>query len=167
MKNVIQHQTQTLKLNCVSACLGMILNMDVDTVTEEFHQGYVDGTKEPHEYLDLQVYYRKCLACERKMKPDHVYMVSVPSINITGGSHMMVFHMTTDDRWITYDPNDGRKGSLVYGSFGDKKAPEGFVQIASWMPVYEFKIEDIAELYGIDNPFNGEYIGCDAPTEGE
>lgn len=155
MKNVIQHKMQTEELNCVSACLAMILNLDVEKVTDDFHQGYVNGNKEPHEYLDNKIDYRKCLACERRMKQNHVYMVSVPSINMVGGSHMMVIHRSSDECWITYDPNEGKEGRLVYG------ANDGFVQIVSWSVVYEFKIEDVAALYDIDDPFNGEYVGCE------
>lgn len=166
MNNVILHQDQTDPLGCVSACLAMVLNQPVEEVTEKFHKGYADGSKEPHEYLDSSgITYRPCFACERKMKPDHVYMVSIPSINLTGGSHMMVIHMTSDDCWIIYDPNLGREGRLTYGSFNGEEVPKGFVQIASWTPVYEFHIEDVAKRYGIDNPFNGEYIGCDDPVE--
>lgn len=168
MKNLIQHQTQTLKDNCVSACLGMVLNIDVDKVTYDFHQGYHDGYKEPFEYLDSNgLAYRNCMSNERSMKPDHVYIVIVPSINITAGLHCMVIHMTSDSRWVVYDPNSGRKNTLSYGSFGKNDIPDGCVQIGSWVLEYEFKVEDIANRYGVDNPFNGEYIGCDAPTEGE
>lgn len=162
MKNVIQHQDQVDPLGCVSACLAMVLNMRVEDVTEEFHSGYIDNEEQPHEYLESAgIPFRSCYAHERYMKPDHIYMVSVPSANLPGGTHMIVIHMTSDDCWILYDPNLGRDGRISYGSFGDEDAPEGFAQIKSWTPVYEFGIFDVAKRYNIENPFNGDYIGCE------
>lgn len=167
MKTIIQHQTQTQKTNCVSTCLAMILNQKADVVTDGFHDQYVAGEKNPSDWLDMHgIRYRMCRTSERNMKPNHAYMVAVPSVNIEGGMHEIVIHVTSDNMAIVYDPNEGRKDRLVYGCFEKGSAiPEGYVNIQSWIPDLEFKVEDVAAMYGIYEPFNGEYLGCDKSTE--
>ncbi len=137
---ILNHLTQTQDLNCASTCIAMILNGDVGEVTEEFHDKYVGQEMEVWEYLDAQgIKYRRCMADERKLKGDHVYIMSVPSVNIPSGNHYIVVQMTDDAKnWYILDPNKGKEGRKVYGEDTD---------INGWTPSFEFKIEDLLEYW--------------------
>lgn len=147
---VIAHRKQSLANNCVSASLAMVLDRRLCEVTKEFHEDYVNSEMEIHEYLDASgIPYRRCLADERAMTPGHVYLTAVPSINIPGGSHMLVIQVTNTG-WYILDPNEGKEGVLAYGSYLPEEPPEGYRQLVSWAPCYEFTCDDvIAFSHGI------------------
>lgn len=138
---ILNHLTQTQDLNCASTCLAMILDFEVNEVTEQFHEKYVNQEMEVWEYLDLQkIEYRRCMADERKLKSNCVYIMSVPSANIVGGNHYIVVQTTEDGKnWYILDPNKGKEGRKVYGED---------IDINGWTPSFEFKIDDIVEFRG-------------------
>lgn len=145
----VRHVTQSEPNNCVSACLSMVLNIPQEVVTEEFHQAYIDQKAEAHEYLNESgIPYRHCMASERHMKANHVYMVSVPSANIECGLHQIVVELDNDSLVWVFDPNNGRKGRYHYAFFHeDASIPKGMKAIKSWMPDFEFKVEDVRKRY--------------------
>ncbi len=133
---VIEHVMQSEALNCVSACLSMVLRKDIDVITNEFDNAYHNQEIEMHEYLNAHgIKYRRCMADERKLKANHVYICHVPSLNITSGFHAIVLEMLPcGERHFIHDPNTGRDGRLAYGEHGNVKA---------WAPDYEFTKADL------------------------
>ena len=145
---IVELVTQTLPLNCVSACLAMILNKPIDVVTNEFHEGYINIEIDPHEYLDGQgIRYTRLLAGQRNLEPGKLYMLSTPSVNIMGGMHAILVQVTQDGRWFLWDPNEGRAGRIVVGSFGDEEPPTGYAQLKSYIPEYEFDVRDVKAFH--------------------
>ena len=49
MQPLVKHVMQTLPNNCVSACLAMIMDIDIDIVTNEFHEDYSNNKITPSE----------------------------------------------------------------------------------------------------------------------
>ena len=140
MKPTIEQVTQTESLNCVSACLSMIIRKDVDVITSEFHNAYVNQDLEIFEYLNAHnVPYMRCMADERKLKPNAIYMLDVPSANIELGKHMIIVEMTECGKnWYIFDPNDGKDGRRVYGTD---------VDIKGWSPQYEFNPAELESYW--------------------
>ena len=137
--SIINHVMQTLADNCVSASLAMITGIDIDNITRHFHEDYLEGTYDTHEMLtELGIKYRHCLSSERVLKPNHVYIVHTPSLNIRGGMHSIVIQMNVaGDSWWVFDPNSGKKGKRVY---------DNNFNLVSWCPDFEFTIDDILEF---------------------
>ena len=136
---IIDHVMQTLDNNCVSASLAMVTGYNIDEVTEVFHEKYVSQKTNPWDYLDLTgIKYRRCMAAERVLKPNCVYIMVVPSINISRGNHSIVVQMDeAGDNWWVLDPNNGKEGRKVYGVD---------LELVGWSLEFEFKVEDILEF---------------------
>jgi ABC-type bacteriocin/lantibiotic exporter with double-glycine peptidase domain len=125
---------QTLDTNCTSACIAMITGLDIDRITTEFHDKYIGMELEPTDYLrKLGFSFRKCLTVERKLKPDYIYLVALPSLNIKGAMHNIVIQTSSDGkRWYIIDPNEGREYKEVY--------PQDTM---AWIPELEFTIQNV------------------------
>jgi len=122
--NVIKHQTQPTPNSCLSACLAMILNKPVLEVMGEFHDSYYDNHGEnrllPEDYLKRY----SCINLASSGKTNQnltdkgVYLLAVPSLNIKGGLHSIVYEIkqSEDGFWhhTIYDPNMGYKGREYY-----------------------------------------------------
>ena len=145
----IVHRTQTLPDNCVSACLAMVLNMDIDEVTKTFHTKYEMGDMEIWQFLDdANISYQRCLADERSLLDDKVYLLGVPSLNLVAHSHMIVAHTIPGGRWYLLDPAIGVSGRLAYGCFDpDEKPPKDIVQIRSYDPMYMISADVVRSRY--------------------
>lgn len=142
--------TQTLDNNCASACLSMITRRDVGVITDVFHAAYVNDEINPHDYLDrIGIKYRRCMAAERSLSPDCVYIMAVPSLNTRGGGHYIVIDCVSMERgWYVLDPNDGRHDRVSYS----KHIHEGETfEIENWSPHYEFKLVDLYDFWDKDN----------------
>ena len=136
MESIISLVNQTLPNNCASACIAMILNEDVETVTKEFHDKYIGQKLEVHEYLESKnIWFRRCLAGERSVTIGFVYILGVPSLNIKGGSHYIVVECV-EGGWFVYDPNDGKEGKYSYSKLNTDD--DFYLPIVSWEPHYEF-----------------------------
>lgn len=122
-KSLVNHVTQTGPFNCVSACIAMVSNKDIDLVTKEFHDAYRSNKLEVYDYLTaLGVPFTRLLADDRYVKPDMVYLACVPSLNIVGGQHYIVIEVDkTGKSWLIHDPNNGRENVKYYlsGSISD------------------------------------------------
>jgi hypothetical protein len=118
----------------------MILGKSVDYVADEFHDKYLNQKLEIHEYLSSKgIDYRRCMAGERKLKGDCVYLMCAPSLNVTGGNHMIVVEITQNGKeWFIFDPNKGRAPQHYYSHDG------GF-ELNGWIPFCEFEKNDILD----------------------
>ena len=113
---IITLQTQTEPFNCMSACLAMLLNQPVETISEEFHERYMTTLDTPTMYLaEKGLTVRRHYADERLVdEPSRVYLLSVPSLNIEAGLHGVVAETNAEGMWWIYDPNEGREGRKFY-----------------------------------------------------
>lgn len=133
--------TQPTLYSCVTTCIAMLLGKESpDDIVAKYHPLFWSGKMTTHQILDdLQIKYRKprnphCL------KRNKTYLIGIPSLNITGGMHQVIFQV--DNNWTitVFDPAQGRKGRRFYQS--------------TWKPLTENSVYPItwfidAEIIGI------------------
>ena len=127
----------------------MILNKDIDVVTAEFDEAYKATKLETHDYLlDNDMPFRRCMANERVLKPNTIYLAAVPSVNILGGLHQVIIE-TDDQNWAwVYDPNKGREGRKHVAFFAnDYEVPVDMVRLIAYIPEYEFTLGSVQRRY--------------------
>ncbi len=112
----LKHQMQPTSTSCVSTCLAMILGEPAENVIDEFHGRYVNDFDVPEgKLLEERGYDVKYhLTCERYFESGRVYCLGVPSLNIVGGMHAVVFDYRDPDNMILLDPNEGYPDRKYY-----------------------------------------------------
>lgn len=114
-ESLIQRKIQTQPLNCVSACLAMLTDRNVDDVSDEFHKDYMDAKLNVHNYLDYhKIPYERLLSEQRGPQPDMIYIAAVPSLNLRAHMHQILIETNRSDQWWVHDPNNGRDGKEFY-----------------------------------------------------
>lgn len=108
----ITPQTQCHPRGCVSACLAMLLNRPVEEVTAEFHEKYMAGEINMRKYLTSQGVELMNGDPEGQMYHGHVYLVSVPSLNLPSMMHEVLMDLRDDH--VIFDPNVGYEGRKYY-----------------------------------------------------
>lgn len=120
----MNHVRQPTPNTCLSACLAMILNKPVGVVIADFHSKYYDdfgGDRLlPEDYLRQH----NCMhlgpqgKTNQSLKDKGVYLLAVPSLNIKGGLHSILYEIKQleDGFWshTIYDPNMGYGGREYY-----------------------------------------------------
>lgn len=131
MKYKIRHRTQTRNDNCTSACIAMILEKEVEEVTIEFHDLYLNGKLRPDEYLRQNgLIVRPILSVDRTIVFGNVYLFAVPSLNMEATLHSIVAD-TRNDILEIYDP---RKGTgYKYYVYGDYEKDKMAVNLKSYI----------------------------------
>lgn len=141
---MLNHKIQTTPNNCVSTCIAMITNEDVDTVTEKFHDRY---RKDPK--ISVATYFQEIglphtvlPAIVRYTDEGGIFVLSVPSLNYEGGSHCILVHHHHNGDWDVYDPNKGRQDKKYYvnGPLDSDLA----VQIVSYRPIVQILESDLS-----------------------
>lgn len=151
-KLVFKPKQQTESNNCVSACIAMVTGADVVDVTSEFNIDYHANKTQAHDYFDeFGIEYRMCHTVERDLKPGHVYMISVPSLNIENSIHCLMAQ-TFEDGWIVIDPNEGKEGRRHFthhpdNLVGDDKA---VLMSGNWFACYEFESDHVRHLNNLN-----------------
>lgn len=107
----ISHVTQSLPSSCVSACLAMALGLPQDQVISEFHDDYFSGKTTLGKYLTSKGIDFVPLGFEEAFYPEddedeHVYFMTVPSLNIEGGLHEIIWYWWEGGNKI-FDPAKG------------------------------------------------------------
>lgn len=107
----ISHVTQDLPSSCVSACLAMALGLPQEQVIAEFHDDYFQGKTTLGKYLTSKGITFTPIGFEETFYPEddeeeHVYFMTVPSLNIEGGLHEIIWHWWEGGNRI-YDPAQG------------------------------------------------------------
>ncbi len=96
---------------CVSACIAMILNIPVNVVIDEFHEGYFNKAKlSIHDYLESKgrVTYThfKAHTFLNEFEWGWAYIATVPSLGTLGTFHAIVIDCTEPEKGlIINDPN--------------------------------------------------------------
>lgn len=121
----IVHQQQPTGNSCSATCLAMLLGVPVDKVMADFHEDYCKGLIKPFQYLisNLRIdNVRRCYSDDQLDKPEGIYLVAVPSLNLTATIHNIVFDVRNDglvifdpnDGLVIFDPNKGKPGKKYY-----------------------------------------------------
>lgn len=103
------HQMQPTNNSCTSACLAMITNRPVRKIMEEFHDKWQVFDTNPLKWLEANTRL-KCKALDiyyDTVFNNAVYLATVPSLNIEGGLHHILFD-TRGEHCVVYDPAMGR-----------------------------------------------------------
>lgn len=113
----IIHVTQFTDNSCVSACIAMVTGISEKEVFDEFHDAYMKGSMRLCDYLEKHSVPFEVKTIRDHIRPDTVYLLSVPSLNIRAGMHQVVFDTRGCDN-VIYDPAKGREGKYYY-VYGD------------------------------------------------
>ena len=142
----IEHITQGRSDSCMSACIAMVLGLEEHEVANDFHYSYKEEAMEMQEYLDvMNIDYRRCFTTERHVQPKHAYIVMVPSLNIVGGTHAIVFNITAENGCQVLDPNNGRPNKKFYVSNYGENQVYGKLErpVMGWALEAEFEWEHV------------------------
>lgn len=121
MKPIIVHQQQPCPVSCVVTSIAMLTNKPVDEVKQKYHDDYRSGKCSIRKMLDESgLSYKEFGTLEEAgMVEEGAYLATVPSLNIRGGNHSVVFEVTEDGYFIL-DPVEGREGRFYYISRGNE-----------------------------------------------
>lgn len=133
----IPFKKQTLSNNCVSACIAMLVREHVDVITACFHDSYQKHEISVHEFLeDWEVVCKPHLSIQGNIVPGKLYLVTVPSLNVSGMLHQVIVDWRdTDVLYKVIDPCMGKEGKLFYT--GALPQTENGRQMNSWIVDYE------------------------------
>lgn len=119
----IQFQQQPTYNTCVSTCLAMILNCDVADLIPVFHDKYFDAPFDKRIKVTDFLIERGVpfYLCNFESFPEKagVYLVTVPSLNIKGETHQILWIMEDSEREGYFyqrllDPVTGREDRFFY-----------------------------------------------------
>lgn len=119
MKTTLTQLTQPTKFSCVTTCLAMLLGHDIpDGVVAKYHHKFFSGAMSVYQIMDeLGIKYRRPQRSKRyELKKGKTYLVSIPSLNISGGLHQVIFQITGSWNIVVFDPAQGRRGRKFYQS---------------------------------------------------
>lgn len=137
----INHITQSEWNSCASSCVAMLLGHKSDrTVWDEWGREYAENTHKIgiKEYLKNKGLELSCYDSDivrvQSLELGHVHLVSIPSINIDGGMHYVIWDgRAYEGNKYIYDPAEGREGRRHYiANFEGYKPNEKEVVINSF-----------------------------------
>ncbi len=114
-------RTQTLQNSCVSACIAMLADVDEQVVSSEFNEDY-HMAPELTMYKMLAKYGIEAVPSSSygsTMYWGQCYLVSVPSLNDSGGTHQIIVDLRFGAEALKsiYDPQEGNPGCYHYKDF--------------------------------------------------
>ena len=142
LAQTIIHQQQPNEKSCVSACIGMLLGLSATRVQDDFHQDYLAG-KTIEKYLSEQgIQAEPMLSVDsRAPEPGSLYLIGVPSLNMEGHLHQVIFDYRNPEKFKVFDPNMGRLGKKYYVWKDDADLQNLEVNINSYNYDYRIKWE--------------------------
>lgn len=148
------HVTQPTGLTCTSACLAMITFKPVQDVVLEFDAAYNAHDTTPAEYLESLGYHPKRYYTDsfNELEPGHIYLLTVPSVNLNGLLHHVVLDFRDELDPVVLDPSRGREGKRYYvlQSAGElKDGDDDFDPLATPMVSW---IVDLSLDFGVSSP---------------
>lgn len=115
---LIKQQVQPTPITCASTCMAMILNIPVAKVIDEFHEKYyTECNITCAEYLQSKGLIAERMYADfspKKIDYNTVYGLIVPSLNIEGGTHMVLMEVDSNGNWSVYDPNYKKEQKKYY-----------------------------------------------------
>jgi len=115
----LKHQTQPCPVSCVCTSIAILAGRPAAEIVEKYHRGYRDGSVSVRTMLtELGIPFATFDSLDGGvMDQVGAYLVTVPSLNITGGTHQIVIEITEDDYHVI-DPVQGRAGRRYYTARG-------------------------------------------------
>ena len=148
---LIKQQIQPTPITCASTCMAMILNIPVKKVIDEFHvKYYTKRNITCAEYLQgkgLKVERMYADFSPKNIDYNTVYGLIVPSLNIEGGTHMVLMEVDSQGNWCIYDPNYKKESKKYYipVKYGDNDN-DLEVGINSYVIEFSISVDDIKEF---------------------
>lgn len=122
---------------CASTCLAMLLDVPAKEVIDEFHSMYFTGEYTVRQYLKEKGVVADRLYTDgddQALWDGHIYLVTVPSLNIQAGTHYIIIDCRDDDaNPIIYDPAKGREGKKYYITRFEQPANEFEVHLSGFV----------------------------------
>lgn len=111
----IEHITQPCPVSCVAACLAMVLGKEVNKVIDELAMQGAHVPLDCSQYIPYLVQNNILPLFKSGDSPfcfihGGLYLVTINSLNIMSGSHMIILDLREDEP-IVYDPAKGRNSS--------------------------------------------------------
>lgn len=149
---MLHFQQQPDSHNCVTACIAMIVDRSVDELIEELDtlkssipEGQVNNWDVEDRFAHAQFYSK--FAAEnivyfghrpREIKQGHVYMLTVPGINIPGNFHSVVLDWT-DEHPVILDPSKGRRNGQAYYYVWGMPSDKIQIMLETWLVRFQIK----------------------------
>ena len=148
---IIEQQVQPTPITCVSTCMAMILGIPVESVINEFHKKYYEDIDITcTEYLQgkgLKVDRMYADSSPKYIDYNTIYGLIVPSLNIEGGTHMVLMEVDSLGNWSIYDPNYKKESKKYYIPVKYEDNCNSFeVGINSYIIEFRVSIDDIKEF---------------------
>jgi len=124
----VNFQQQPTYNTCVSTCLAMILNVDCNEVIDEFHGKYWDYYESDRvivsSFLSKKGVEFDYCSFEQQPDTEGIYLVTVPSLNIKGGNHNILWVVESSGEEGLFfqrilDPAAGRDDKYYYTNIDD------------------------------------------------
>ena len=120
-------QQQPTPVTCVSTCIAMLLNVDVQEVISEFHQNYFEvkeNKAKVSDYLKSKGVDFNICNFEDSPEKEGMYFVTVPSLNIKAGNHQIIWILEAAEQEGYFyqrvlDPATGREDRFYYTNHED------------------------------------------------
>lgn len=128
-------QKQVISNGCMSACVAMVCELDVNVVTEQLHEDYVNHVTTPEQYArKLGVILSEPFPGAQRdcIKSGYVYILIVPSLNTWGMLHAVVLDARDPENIKCYDPANGQQ----YLAPGQYEGEPGTTQLTTWVVKY-------------------------------
>ena len=143
---MIQFVQQPTHNTCTSACLSMITGIPVADVISDFHNDWVDGQKtNPSKFLLKHGFEhsQEKFVWNNNIYGGHVYLLTVPSLNIVGGMHHIIFDANQEIGKRVFDPIKGRPDKTYYVDWIGDEVDKNEVKLSSWVVDLEIEIDVI------------------------
>lgn len=138
----LKHQQQPTFNTCMSACVAMISGQPVNDVVAQWHdkfhskEAWLDDAL---NHYSIPYFYGHPKKAE--LLPGFIYFLTVPSLNIVGGTHQILAAVKEGPVVEIFDPAKGRDGAKYY-VYGECHSP-GECELISWsidlaIPVVEW-----------------------------
>lgn len=112
---MIQHQTQPTFNTCMATCLAMLAGRPAAEVAEQWHSRFeLEGARFSDALDSFNIMHFPCDAHHQKLLNSVIYVLTVPSLNITGGLHMILLVCEEGKRPVVYDPAKGYENRMHY-----------------------------------------------------
>lgn len=111
--------TQPTKYSCVTTSLAMLLgHPSPDAVVAKYHPEFWSGRMNVYGIMDALgiKWSRPHRRNNSRLKINKTYLVSVPSLNIPGGMHQVIFQVLNYWNIVVFDPAKNRAGRKFYQS---------------------------------------------------
>lgn len=135
----IIHQMQPTGSSCICACVAMLTGKPVEEVVDKYHVHFFNNQSITlRDILEEEQFTveRGSESAGDLLAPGHVYLLTVPSLNLVGLFHEIIVDYREAMDVKVFDPAQGRKGARFYTLDNAHEDPKSFI-LASWIIDYK------------------------------